>query len=79
MGQFGFNSYINEPTRQTVNSSSILDHIFFRTNNDFHMQLNINSMDFQTFLTDHFAAALSITPKNHKLNESQIKHKNCKF
>lgn len=49
LSNFGFFSYVNDPTRLGLNSSTCIDHIFVKTSS-----LRVVSGIFQSDLTDHF-------------------------
>lgn len=87
MGQFGFMSYINSPTRVSTETSSCIDHLFVRK------KININNLNLKSFIintdvTDHYPIMLNINSgKNinspqeqldnsyEKLDYAMVKHK----
>lgn len=66
----GYICYINEPTRITSNSKSIIDHIFVHKRNSINQKVNINSMIFETDLTDHFSTGITFDFNEKNINDS---------
>lgn len=76
LSQKGFFSCINKPSRETEVSSSIIDHIFIKTDNIDEKKLDIKPIIFQTSLTDHYTLTLSL----HKIEyfEKNVQKTNYK-
>lgn len=55
----GFESYINEPTRQTETTSTCIDHCFIKIKSNKNMNTSINSYILQTSITDHYTQVIS--------------------
>lgn len=73
LAEHGYVSYINEPTRIENNSKSIIDHIFVHKGNAISQNVQLNSMIFETNLTDHYSTCLSIKFKAENINKSDTK------
>lgn len=56
----GFFSFINKPTRQTAHSSTVIDHIFVKSDTSKNKNMEMHSAVYQTSLTDHYTIILSI-------------------
>lgn len=67
MGQHGFMSYINSPTRVTTETSSCIDHLFV------NKKININKLNLKSFIlgtdiTDHYPIMLNINSEKNVNN-----------
>lgn len=56
MASYGFESYVNEPTRVFNGSSSCLDHVMIRNSRNLNFKCEVLKIGF----TDHFAVQISI-------------------
>lgn len=61
LNEHGYISYINEITRETETSKSILDHIFIRRARYINDCVTIKPVVVRTALTDHFATLASLS------------------
>lgn len=64
---YGFDSYVNIPTRVTRETSSCIDHIFFKSKCNF----SLNTAIFHTDITDHFPIFSSINCSNNNIQTSK--------
>lgn len=64
----GFNSYINEYTREENDSKTCIDHIFVKTKIN---KTLLNSLILETTITDHYSIALNINT-NKPVNNNTI-------
>lgn len=74
----GFISYINSPTRVSAESSSCLDHVFIKKMDHFK-NIDINSINFETSITDHHSTIVNIyVDRNNipKINVNEFKQIN---
>lgn len=62
LGGMGFTSYINKPTRVTEQTSTCIDHIFVKKQNN--SKLFCKSMILEYNITDHFPTLLNIYAEN---------------
>nr|CAI5839596.1 unnamed protein product [Callosobruchus analis] len=74
LNAYGFLSYINKPTRVTLNSSSILDHIFISQSSNIQNRIKISPAVLQTDLTDHYTTFAYVNSKT-QINTIQENNK----
>lgn len=75
LSQRGFFSCINKPTRISENSSSVIDHIFIKSDDLHNDTIGIKPIIFNTAITDHYTIALSlklVAPRKNMPHSSVI-------
>ena len=58
MEKNGFRSQINQPTRETENNSSIIDHVFVKLNAN--LKINSTPIVLKNSITDHYPVIFNI-------------------
>lgn len=71
LGEFGYVSTINDPTRVQGSSKSCIDHIFLKIRSDYLN--NTVPIVLKTFITDHFTSLLQIVWDKPKRIENHIR------
>lgn len=73
LGSCGFISYINKPTRVTETTSTLIDHIFVRTQMNIKKNFSLNPVIFKCSMTDHYPVGLELDFKGKIKNEMKTK------